>query len=199
MHLKDQDGRMRAHGIVDLTITNGEQVGGLTLFPHQCAVCIEHVFQTTRVHKDKTGRALSECIGQYVRWTKKQVEHVSEDVQSEEVLDNGKSHFDFNDNVVIDNDCFHKEVKGNGCGKIRESSVWSRDESMTKNSIMDGLPKPPPKRQYMMTNRVPRSIGERKIGASRDAKCELQSVRAAKQSSTKCSRKCLVNIAKKKI
>ena len=142
---------------------------------------------------------MSECIGQYVRWTKKQVENVSEDVQSEEVLDNGESHFDFNDDVVIDNDCFRTELKGNGCGKIQESSVWSRDESMTKNSIMDGLPKPPPKRQYMMTKRVRRSIGARKIGAPRDAKCELQSVRVAKQSLTKCSRKCLVNIAEKKI
>ena len=47
---------------------------------------------------------------------------------------------------------------------------------MQKNSIMDGLPKPPPKREYMMTNRVPRSIRRQKIGASRDAKCEFQSV-----------------------
>ena len=44
MHLKDQDGCICARRIVDLTIRNGEQVGGLTLFPHQCTVCIEHVF-----------------------------------------------------------------------------------------------------------------------------------------------------------
>ena len=76
--------------------------------------------------------------------------------------------------------------------------MWTRDGSMRKNSIMDGLPKPPPKREYMMTNHVPRSNRGRKIGASRDAKCELQSVRAAKQSSEKCSQKCLVNIVEKK-
>ena len=64
---------------------------------------------------------------------------------------------------------------------------------------MDGLPKLPPKREYMITNRVQRSIRGQKIGASRDAKCKLQSIRAAKQSSEKCSKKCLVNIAEKKI
>ena len=100
--------------LLDLTIRNGEQVGGLTLFPHQCAVCIEHVFQTNRVPKDKTGRPLSECIGQCIWWAKRQVEYVFEDVQSREVLDNGKSQFDFNDNVVIDNDFFRKEVKESG-------------------------------------------------------------------------------------
>ena len=197
--LKDQDGRIYAWGIVDGTIRNGEQVGGLTLFPHQCVVCIEHVFQSSRVPKDETGRPLSECIGQYIRWAKKEVEQVCEDVQSEEVLDKGKSHFDFNEDVVIDNDYFHEEVKGNGLEKIPESPMWTRDGSMRKNSVMDGLPKPPPKREYKMTNRVPRSITGRKIGASRDAKCELQSVRAAKQASEKCSQKCLVNIAEKKI
>ena len=114
------------------------------------------------------------------------------------MLDNGKSHFDFNHDVVINNDCFRKEVKGNGSGK-NESSVWTTDGFMRKNSIINGLPKPPPKREYMTTNYVPRSIRGQKIGASRDAKCELQSVRAAKQSSKKCSQKCLVNIAKKKI
>ena len=68
---------------------------------------------------------------------------------------------------------------------------------MRKTSIMDGLPTPPPKRECMMKNRVPKIIRERKIGASRDAKCELHSVQAAKQVS--CSKKCLVNIAEKKI
>ena len=125
---------------------------------------------------------LLECIGQCIRWAKKQVQYVSEDVQPREVLDNGKSHFDFNNDVVIDNDYFHKEEKGNGSGKILENSMWSTDGFMRKNSIIDGLLKPPPKREYMMINHVPRSIRGRKIGASRDAKCELQSVRAAKQS-----------------
>ena len=69
---------------------------------------------------------------------------------------------------------------------------------MRKTSIMDGLSKPPPKREYIMTNRVPRIIRERKIGASRDEKCELHNVQAAKQLSEKCSKKCLVNIAEKK-
>ena len=143
---------------MDFTIRNGEQVGGLTLFPHQCAICIEHVFQSYRVPKDEIERPLSECIGQYIRWAKRQVEHVSEDVQSKEVFDNGKSHFDFNDDVVIDGDFFCKEVKENDSRKIRESTMWTRNGSMRKNSIMDGLPKPPPKREYMMTNRVPKII-----------------------------------------
>ena len=198
VHLKDRDGHICAQGTVDVTIRNGEQVGGLTLFPHQCTVCVEHVFQSSRVPKDETGRPLSECIGQCIQWAKKEVEQVCEDVQSEEVLDKGKSHFDFNEDVVIDNEHFHEEVKGNGLGKIPESPMWTRDGSMRKNSVMDGLPKPPPKREYKMTNRVPRSITRRNIGASRDAKCELQSVRAAKQASEKCSQKCLVNIAEKK-
>ena len=120
-------------------------------------------------------------------------------MQSKEVLDNGKNHFDFNDDVVIDNDYFQKEVKGNGSGEIREKTMGIGDGSMRKNLVMDGLPKPPPKREYKMTNRVPKSIRGRKIGASRDAKCELQSVRAAKQASEKCLQKCLVNIAEKKI
>ena len=115
------------------------------------------------------------------------------------MLDNGKSQFDFNDDVVIDNDLVSKEVKGNDSGKVRESTMCTRDGSMRKNLIMDGLPKPPPKREYKMTNCVPRIIRARKIGASRDAKCELQSVRAAKELSEKCSKKCLVNIAEKKI
>ena len=42
------------------------------------------------------------------------------------------------------------------------------------NSIMDGLPKAPKRRKYTMTNRVPKSIIEQKIGYSRDGKCELQ-------------------------
>ena len=63
VHLKDQEGRICARGIVDLTIGNGEQVVGLTLFPHQCAICIEHVFQSNGVPKDETGQPLSECIG----------------------------------------------------------------------------------------------------------------------------------------
>ena len=71
VHLKDRDGCICAWGIVDLTIRNGEQVGGLTLFPHQCAVCIEYVFQTNRVYKDEIGRPLSECIGQCIRWAKR--------------------------------------------------------------------------------------------------------------------------------
>ena len=87
-----------------------------------------------------------------------------------EVFDNGKSHFDFNDDVVIDNDFVCKEVKENDSGKVRESTMWTRDGSMRKNSIMDGLPKPPPRREYMMTNRVPRIISSTKdTGASRDA------------------------------
>ena len=53
---------------------------------------------------------------------------------------------------------FRKEVNGNGSGKIRGSTVWTRDGSLRKNSIMDGLPKLPSKREYMMTNHVPRSI-----------------------------------------
>ena len=118
VHLKDRDGRICARGIVDVTIKNGEQVGGLTLFPHQYAVCIEHVFQNNRAPIDETGRPLSECIGQYIRWAKRQVENVSEDVQSREVSDNGKSHFNFNDDDVIDNDFFCKEVKKNDSGKI---------------------------------------------------------------------------------
>ena len=199
MLLKDRDGHICAQDIVDVTIRNGEQVGGLTLFPHQCAVCVEHVFQSYRVPKDETGRPLSECIGQCIRWAKREVEQVCEDVQSEEVLDKGKSHFDFNEDVVIDNDYFHKEVKRNGSRKIRESTMWTRDGSMRKNSVMDRLPKTPPKREYKMTNRVPKSIIEQKIRASREAKYELQSVRAAKQASEKCSQKCLVNIAEKKI
>ena len=77
--------------------------------------------------------------------------------------------------------------------------MLTRDGSMRKNSVIDGLPKPPPKREYKMTNHVPRSITGRKIGASQDAKCKLQSIRAAKQTSEKCSQKCLVNIAEKKI
>ena len=101
------------------------------------------------------------------------MEQVPEDVQSREVLENGKSHFDFNDDVVINNDYFCKEVKGNGSGKIRDSTVWTKDGSMKKTSIMDGLPKPPPRREYMMTNRVPKGIRGRKIGASRDTKCKL--------------------------
>ena len=75
-------------------------------------------------------------------------------MQSREVLDSGKSHFDFNDDVVIDNDFFRKEVKENGSRKIRESTMWTMDGSMRKNSIMDGLPKPPPKKEYMMVNCV---------------------------------------------
>ena len=54
VHLKDRDGCICAHGIVDFTIKNGEDVGGLTLFPHQCAVGIEHVFEIGEVHKDET-------------------------------------------------------------------------------------------------------------------------------------------------
>ena len=123
VHLKDRDGRICARRIVDFTIRNGEQVGGLTLFPHQCAVCIEHVFQSNKVPTDQTGQSLSEYIGQYIRWAKRQVEHVSEDVQSKEVFNNGKSHFDFNDDDVIDNDFFCKEVKENDSGKIRESTM----------------------------------------------------------------------------
>ena len=169
------------------------------MFPHQCAVCIEHVFQSNGVPKDETRRPLSECIGQCIRWAKRQVEHIAEDVQFREVLDNGKSQFDFNDDVVIDNDFVSKEVKGNDSGKVRESTMCTRDGSMRKNSIMDGLPKPPPKREYKMTNRVPRIVRARKIGASRNAKCELQSVQAAKELSEKCSKKCLVNIVEKKI
>ena len=156
--LKDQEGRICVRGIMDVTIRNGEQVGGLTLFPHQYAVCIEHVFQSNRVPKDEIGRPLSECIGQCIWWAKREVEQVCEDVQSKEVLNNGKSHFDFNDNVVIDNDYFQKEVKENGLGKIQEKTVWTRDGSMRKNSVMDGLPKPPPKKEYKMTNCVQRSI-----------------------------------------
>ena len=71
VHLKDQDGCICARGIVDLTIKNGEQVGGLTLFPHQCAICIEHVFQTNKVPKDETGQPLVEYIGQCIRWAKR--------------------------------------------------------------------------------------------------------------------------------
>ena len=87
VHLKDRDGCISAREIVDLTIKNKEQVGGLTLFPHQYAVCIEHVFETNRVQKDKTGRPLSECIGQRFRWAKREVEYVSKDLQSREVLE----------------------------------------------------------------------------------------------------------------
>ena len=65
-----------------MTIRNREQVGGLTLFPHQCAVCIEHVFQSNTVLKDEIEQPLSECIGQCIRWAKRDVEQVFEDVQS---------------------------------------------------------------------------------------------------------------------
>ena len=63
------------------------------------------------------------------------------------MFDNRKNHFDFNDDVVIDNDFFCKEMKENDSGKIQESTMWTRDRSMRRNSIMDGLPKPPPKQR----------------------------------------------------
>ena len=55
VHLKDRDGRICARGIVDFTTRNGEQVGGLTFLLHQCAVCIEYVFQSNKVPIDEIG------------------------------------------------------------------------------------------------------------------------------------------------
>ena len=94
----------------------------------------------------------------YLARAKRDVEQVSEDVQSRQVIDSGRSHFYFNDNVVIDNEKFRKEVKGSGSGKTQDNNMWTKDGSMRRNSIMDGLPKAPPKREYMMTNRVPKII-----------------------------------------
>ena len=55
-----------------------------------------------------------------------QAEHVSEDLQSREVLDNGESHFGFNNDVVIANHCFCKEEKGNGSGKYEKAMYGLR-------------------------------------------------------------------------
>ena len=54
------------------------------------------------------------------------------------------------------------------------------DGSVRENVIMDGMPIVPKKREYMMTSRTHKFIRGRKIGHSRDTKCELRSVRAAK-------------------
>ena len=56
-----------------------------------------------------------------------------------------------------------------------------------------------PQKKYMMTNCIPNCIRGQKIRDLKEAKCELQNVRATKQSSEKCFKKCLVNIVEKKI
>ena len=161
---------------------------------------IEHVFEIEEAQKDERGRPLLDCIiGHSIRWPKKQMEDVVEDVEVGKELEKGTSHFDFNDDVEINNDFLHREVQRNGLEKTQESTMETGDRSVRENVIMDGLPAVPQKREYMMTNRVPKCSRGRKIGHSRDEKCELQSVRAAKQSSEMCSKKCLVKITDKKI
>ena len=108
------------------------------------------------------------------------------------MLNGGTSHFDFNDDVVITNNLFPREVQGNGYEKTQQNTMRTTDGSVTKNSSMNGLPTSPKRKEYTMTNRVPKCIRGQKLGDLRDEKYELRSVRAAKQSSEKCSKKCLV-------
>ena len=176
MNLKDRDVCICARGIVNVTIKNGDDVAGLTLFPHQCAIRIENVFEIEEAQKDEIRRLLSDYIGQSIRWAKRLIEHVVEDVESGKVLENETFHFDFNDDVEINNDLLHREVQGNGLKRTQESTMQIGDRSVRENVIMDGLPALSKKKENMMTNRIPKCIRGQKIGHSRDTKCELRSV-----------------------
>ena len=66
VHLKDGKGTVIGRGILETQIQVGDNVGGLILFPHQCAVRILEVHTTRLADKNEDGESMVDCIGQII-------------------------------------------------------------------------------------------------------------------------------------
>ena len=70
MHLKDGNKIVIGRGILETQIQVGDNVGGLILFPHQCAIRILEVHTTRLADRNEDGESMVDCIGQIIRWSK---------------------------------------------------------------------------------------------------------------------------------
>ena len=66
MHLKYGNGTVIGRGILETQIQVGDNVGGLILYQHQCAVCILEVHTTILADRNEDGKSMVDCIGQII-------------------------------------------------------------------------------------------------------------------------------------
>ena len=74
VHLKDGNGIVIGRGILDTQIQVGDNVGGLILFFHQCAVRILEVHTTRLADRNEDGESMVDCIGEIIRWSKDSIQ-----------------------------------------------------------------------------------------------------------------------------
>ena len=63
VHLKDDNGTVIGRGILETRIQVADNVGGLILFPHQCAIRILEVHTTRLADRNEDGESMVDCIG----------------------------------------------------------------------------------------------------------------------------------------
>ena len=77
--LKDRSGLVVGKGILLSEIQTGDDVRGLSLFPHQVAIRIVEVYICGKEKHIEDGQVLKTCLGEIVRWSRSAV-HVIDNV-----------------------------------------------------------------------------------------------------------------------
>ena len=200
--LKDKSGLVVGKGILLSEIQTGDDVGGLTLFPHQVAVRIVEVFTCANENQIEDGQVLKTCLGEIVRWSRSAV-HTIDNVPARTTPSiPTKQEFDFEDDMCNPNknsterrtESMHQHL-----GQEETPEELNRvgaDVSATTFTVfgVDGLAPRVSKRKYCKTKRGGQPRGDCKIGTSRAQKVSLARVQNDMESSL-CSKGCLKKLS----
>ena len=80
---------------METQIQVGDNVGGLILFSHQCALRILEVHTTRLADRNEDGESLVNCIGQIIRWSKDSIQAIEGYSSNSESLSEVAHYFDF--------------------------------------------------------------------------------------------------------
>ena len=101
--LKDRSGLVVEKGILLSEIQTGEDVGGLSLFPHQVAVRIVEVFTCGNENETEDGQVLKTCVGEIVTWSRSAVHAIDNVLEGTTPSIPTEQEFDFNDDMCNPN------------------------------------------------------------------------------------------------
>ena len=197
VHLKDGNGTVIGRGILETQIQLGNKVGGLNLFPHQCAVRILEVHATRLADRSEDGESMVDCIGQIIRWSKDSIQAIEGYSSNSPSLNEVARHFDFSEDGPSrfrsneeQNSDFRSEDQDKGGNDSQNEHCPSMIQHICSVSGVDGLPQSSQKRKYVMVRRVSQERRPRKIGIARSEKVTLRNVQMDLQSRS-CSKRCL--------
>ena len=156
-------------------IQTGNDVGGLSLFPHQVAVRIVEVFTCANQKQIEDGQVLKTCLGKIVRWLRSAVhaiDNVPEGTTPSILI---KQEFDFNDEMCNPNknsterrtQSMHQHL-----GQEETPEELNKEKSDVSAATctvfrVDGLAPKVSKRKYSKTKQSAQHKGDCKIGTSR--------------------------------